>query len=60
MPPLLLRATSLESAIEDLKAASAPFEDPFSADLAALRFDHDFETPETGVFAPPSLFYNNG
>ena len=54
LPPPLLRETSLCSAIEDLSSTSAPFEDPFSADMAAFAEQflvHGFETP-----ALPSSF----
>jgi hypothetical protein len=54
MFPSLLRETSLCSAIEDLSSTSAPFEDPFSADMAAFAEQflvHGFETP-----ALPSSF----
>ena len=36
LPTLLKRSRSLSSAIEDLSSTSAPFEDPFSADMAAF------------------------
>ena len=54
-PPLHLPEKSLCSAIEDLSSTSAqPFEDPFSADMAAFAEQflvHGFETPAL----PPSF-----
>jgi len=47
LPPLLKRERSLCSAIADLSTTSAPFEDPFSADMAAFTEQflvHGFET----------------
>jgi len=54
LPPTLLRETSLCSAIEDLSSTSAPFEDPFSADMAA--FAEQFLVQGLETPALPSFF----